>query len=291
MQTNTALLRAVLWMSAALTSFSVLAVGARELADDLNTFQILFYRGLVALAILVPVIAWTNRRFFITRQSKWHLLRHSAHFVGQAAWFYALGVLPLAEVFAIEFTVPIWTAMMATLLMGERLHHGRLVAVILGVIGMLVILRPGLGILHPAALILLGGTVCYGLAHTLTRKLSFKDHTLTILFYMTVMQLPMSLSLGGSEWQRPSADTLPWIALIGITGLTAHYCMTRALAVADVTLVIPIDFLRLPLIAAVGYVLYNEQLDSLLVLGAIIMLSGNIYSLHHEQKRLRMYQP
>lgn len=286
MQPASTLISAFLWMSAALTSFSILAVGARELASELETFQILFYRGLVALCILFPIILVTNRRRFFTIQPGTHLLRHTAHFVGQAAWFYALGIIPLAEVFAIEFTVPVWTAIMAALIMGERLHGHRVIAVIAGLCGMLIILRPGIEIIQPAALILLAGTLCYGLAHTLTRKLSFKDNALTILFYMTVMQLPMSFFLADTNWEMPSLQAIPWIMLIGFTGLSAHYCMTRALAVADVTIVIPIDFLRLPLIAIVGYLLYQETVDSFLVIGAALMFAGNIYSLKQEQKRI-----
>lgn len=266
---------AALWMLGALSSFMAMAIGGRVLAADLTTFQILFFRSLVGLVVISLILARSGRRLIATRQLGWHLLRNVAHYGGQFGWFYGLGFIPLASVFAIEFTTPIWALFWATLLLGERITRPKVLAIVCGVVGLLIILRPGLQSLEPAALAVLASAVGYALAHTLTKRLGRTDHPLTILWYMTVIQLPFGLVPSLLSWTTPGPALWPWLLVVGVTALTAHYCMARALALADATVVIPMDFLRLPLIAVVGALLYGEPFDPLVLLGAAVMLWGN----------------
>lgn len=273
---------AAFWMTGALASFMGLAIGGREASAHLNTFQILLFRaviGLIAVAPLMSGIGWQKARspLFGT-----HIIRNLAHFAGQFGWFYGLAYIPLAEVFAIEFTVPIWTAMLSVPLLRESVTRPRILAVILGFAGMVVILRPGLTIIQPAALAVLGGAVCFGLSHSLTRKLAQVDSPVVILLYMALLQLPLGLFCSLPNWRTPPPSVYPWLLVVGLTAMSAHYCMTRALALADATVVVPMDFFRLPLIALVGFLWYNESLDMFVLTGAVIMLVGNIVNIRAE---------
>lgn len=276
---------AAAWMVGALLSFMAMAVGGRELAGQLSTFQILFFRSLVGLVVVSLLLARAGWARAHTRRPGLHLVRNLAHFGGQFGWFYGLGFIPLAEVFAIEFTTPIWTALWAAALLRERVTGPRLAAIGLGVAGLLLILRPGAQGVHPAALAVLASAVCYALSHTLTRRLAQGDSPLAILFYMTVIQLPLGLVPSLAVWRWPEAAQWPWLAVVGLAALSAHYCMARALALADATVVVPMDFLRLPLIAVVGALFYGEALAAPVLAGAALMLLGNWVNLRAEGRR------
>lgn len=265
-----------------------MAVAARELSADLGTFQILAIRSLIGFLVIAVILSQTGWQQVSLCNLNVHILRNLAHFCGQFGWFYAIAFIPLAAVFAIEFTVPIWTALFAAILLAERLSAVRLLAIVLGIVGVLIILRPGLAVVHPAALAMLGGAVAYGLSHVLTKKLSGQDSSLCILFYMTLIQLPMGLLPAAFAWTTPTATHWPWLILVGVSGLTAHYCMVRALSLADAMLVVPMDFLRLPLIALVGYAFYGEHIDGYLAMGAGLIIAANLINVLWERKKERL---
>jgi len=270
-----AVLGAVLWMSGALASFMAMALAGRELASELTTFGILFFRsviGVFVVGLLIQRFGWRQIR---TRRLGGHLLRNVAHLGGQYGWFLGIALIPLAEVFAIEFTTPIWTAILAAVFLGERLTPVRLAAIALGFVGVLVILRPGVELVQPGALAVLGAAIGYAIAYVSTKTLAGTDTPLAILFYMTAMQLPLALIPALFDWRWPSPALWPWLVVVGVAALSAHYCITRALRRADATIVVPLDFLRLPLIAIVGYFLYAEPLDPFTLVGAVIVLAAN----------------
>jgi drug/metabolite transporter (DMT)-like permease len=268
------MLRAALWMSGALLSFTAMALSGRALSVELTTFQILFFRSVVGLAVVVLLIMRAGGAHVRTRARGTHLVRNLAHFGGQYGWFYGLAHIPLAEVFAIEFTMPIWTALLALPMLGERISRGRMVAIALGFVGILIILRPGTGTFSPAALAVLGGAICYAVSHIYTKKLSGTDSPLAILFFMTAIQLPLGLIPALPNWTWPSTGLWPWVALVALGALSAHYCLTRALKLADATAVVTMDFLRLPLIALLGLVLYREALNPAVIAGACVVLAA-----------------
>ena len=264
-----------------------MAIGGRELSTQLSTFQILFFRSVIGCLIVGIFLGCSNWRQILTKQLQVHLLRNIAHFGGQFGWFYGIALIPLAEVFALEFTVPVWTAVLATLLLREQITRARVGAIIFGVLGVFLILRPGLAVISPASLAVLGSAFCYALSHTLTRRLALVDTPLTILFYMTVIQLPLGFVTSIFDWRTPSLAMLPWIMVVGVAALSGHYCMARALAIADAIVVVPMDFLRLPLIAAVGFLFYGESLDWFVLAGGVVMFTGNFLNIQAETKRTR----
>jgi drug/metabolite transporter (DMT)-like permease len=281
-----AVTQAAAWMIGALVSFLAMAVAGRELAKlGLSTFQILFFRSVIGLLVIGALVLHTGPALLRTQRASEHVWRNLAHFGGQFGWFFALASMPLAEVFAIEFTIPIWTALLGALFLGERLTPARWLALALGLAGVLLVLRPGAAILQPAALAALGGAIAYATSYLFTKRLASTEAPLAILFYMTVVQLPLGLIGALPQWQTPGAASWPWLAVVGVTALTAHYCLTRALRLADMGLVLPIDFLRLPLVALIGWAFYGEAVGLLAVAGALLIVAGNVVNLRASKAR------
>jgi drug/metabolite transporter (DMT)-like permease len=257
-------------------------VAARELLRTMGSFEILFLRSLVSFVLVLAVLPRFGLGVLRTQRFGLHVVRNVLHFGGQYGWVYAIAMLPLATVFAIEFTMPVWTALLAMLILGERLNRGRIVMLVLGLAGILVILKPGFAIVEPGALAMLAGSFAYASMNIATKRLAEKDSAFAILFYMSAIQLPLGLFPALSQWVSPRIAELPWIVAIGAAGLSAHYCLTRALRIADAMVVVPVDFLRLPLIAVVGMVFYGEPLELSIMLGAVVIFAGTYYSIRRE---------
>jgi drug/metabolite transporter (DMT)-like permease len=280
----------VLWMTGTLLSFSAMAVAIRELSRALGILEILALRSAIGIAILLAIgLARPALLRAVHARHIWlHLMRNGVHFAAQVAWATSLTLLPLATVFALEFTMPAWTALLAALFLHERLTQSRIGAVVLGFIGVLVIIRPGLQSFQPAALLTLAAAFGYGITLTTTKRLTATETTFGIIFWMNLMQLPMNLA--GSDpllvLKLGTAQIVPVIGL-GIAGLTSHYCLSNAFRAGEATLVVPLDFLRIPLIALVGWSLYGEPLDIFVFAGAGLIISGVLWNLRAETRRPR----
>lgn len=271
---------AVAWMAGALLSFCAMAIGARELSGDLSVFQTLFFRSAIGLLCISSILVLSKRHESIrSKRLTLHGVRNLFHFAGQYGWFLGIGLLPLAEVFALEFTVPIWTLLVASVFLKEKISATKIVAIFLGLVGVVIIARPGGAIIDPAAFIVLGAALCYAVSHTCTKSLSTTESTISILFYMCLIQLPIALLLAVPGWMWPDGIQWMWLMVIGITALSAHYCMVKAMLFAEVTKVVTIDFLRLPLIALIGVLLYEEQFQISLMVGGALMLIGNLLNI------------
>jgi drug/metabolite transporter (DMT)-like permease len=287
--TKTNLVRAVLWMVGALLSFCVMAVSIRILwSGGLSIFDILTIRSGIMLILLVTLMLFRPELRVAARPHRFslHLLRNCVHYAAQYAWAFSLTILPLAMVFSLEFTMPAWTALLAAWLLQERLSPSRIGVVVLGVIGVVVVLRPGIADINPAALLVLAAAFGYAIVNITTKKLTMTETTFGIIFWMAVIQLPLSLI--GSN---PSAFlSLTWSQLlpilgVGIAGTTSHFCLANAFREGDATLVVPIDFMRIPLIALVGWEFFGERLDLFVMLGAMIIIAGVIWNLRAEANR------
>lgn len=278
---------AIIWMLGTLSSFTLMAVAGRELSATLSTFEILFFRSVVGLLILSVLIQHKGWHLIRTSKLPTHIVRNIAHYGGQFGWFLGLAYLPLSDVFAIEFTVPLWTGILAVLILGERMTKSRGVAILFGLIGMLTILRPGFSVIQPASYAVLLSAICYSFAYIKTKSLVGTDSPLCILFYMTIIQLPLGLLPVLFEFKVPAFDEWLLIALVALTALTAHYCIARAMQLVDASVVVPMDFMRLPLIALVGFLFYSESLDWAVLLGGCIMFIGNYINIQAENRSLK----
>jgi drug/metabolite transporter (DMT)-like permease len=272
-------------MGGAVLSFCVMAISARQLLSHMGTFEVLFFRTFFSLALVLPMAWRTGFGTLRTRRFGTHLWRNLFHLGGQAAWVYSLGILPLATVFAIEFTMPLWLAVLAVAFLGERMTGPRLLMLGLGLMGVLIILRPGFEVVHPAALVMLAGSLAFAIQMVATKRLAATDSPLAVLFWMSVIQTPIALAAALPGWSVPVTSDVPFIVAIACGHFSAHYCLTRAMKLADATVVVPVDFLRLPLIAVVGALFYAERLDPAVFVGAALMFAGTYFSISRERLR------
>lgn len=279
--------RVILWMMGALISFSGLAVSVRLLSGTFSIFEIQTFRAAGGLVILLALTLFrpSLRNELAPRHLGLHLTRNVVHFGSGLAWVYALTVLPFAIVFAIEFTMPAWTALLALIFLGERMTLSRIGSVILGFIGVLVILRPGLTSFNPAGLLVLGAALGYAITFVITKKLTASISSYTILLWMNIIQLP--LALAGADLgflSKLSLDTLLPAIAMGVTGIASHFCATQAFRYGDATVVVPIDFMRVPLIALVGWMFFNESIELWVLGGAAIIAAGILWNVRSETR-------
>ncbi|MGF1592564.1 MAG: DMT family transporter [Kiloniellaceae bacterium] len=290
MQPHVSPFKAIAWMTGALLSFAVMTVSVRELTGEMHAFQMLFIRSTLGVLILLPIISRNGRSGWsqIRRQHlPGHVLRNVIHFTGQVLWIFGIALLPLATVSAIEFTSPLWAGMLAMLFLGERMNRGRLAAFALGFVGILVIVRPGFIEVSEGIVIMLFCAFFFGATGAVTKWLTRRETALAIIFFMVLMQAAFGAVASIFVWQPVTVAHAPWLALMAVTGLSAHFCLTKALAEADATFIMPLEFLRLPLVAVVGFLLYAEAFELMTLLGALVIFSGNYISIRHETRRGR----
>ena len=267
-------------MAGWLSLMIVIAVAGREATRALDIFQVMELRSLIGLLMLWPLVrAAGGWRAMQTRRLGVHVGRNLVHFAAQYAWFVALALIPLTQLVAIEFTMPIWTALLAVTLLGERLNAAKLVAVALGLVGVAMIVRPEGSGLNPGQLIALAAAVGFAVSVTLTKSLTRSDSALQIIFWMLVVQSVVGLLPAIAVWRTPDTVQWGWILVVAFAGTFSHYCMARAMQHADATVVVPMDFLRVPLTALVGWAVYAEVVDLWTVLGASLILGGNLVNL------------
>jgi drug/metabolite transporter (DMT)-like permease len=277
---------AALWMAGWLALMLIVAVAGRETTRELNVFQIMELRSLLGLCMLYPLVRLGGGLAAMkTARPLQHIGRNLIHYAAQLGWFFALTLIPLGEVVSIEFTMPIWTAILAASFLGERMTVAKVSAIVLGLIGVIVIVRPAAGAINPGQLIALGAAVGFGVSIAMMKSLTRTEKTLAIIFWMLVIQSAAGFLPALYVWRWPSAYAWGWIVVIAFCGTFSHYCMARAMLYADATVVLPMDFLRVPLSAAVGWLIYSERLDGYTVFGAALILTGNLLNLRASYRR------
>jgi drug/metabolite transporter (DMT)-like permease len=272
--------RAALWMAGWLALMLIVTVAGRETMRELNVFQVMEVRSALGLLMLYPMIRG-HGGFAAMRTSRplQHIGRNLVHYAAQLGWFFALTLIPLGQLVSIEFTMPIWTAILAASFLGERMTFAKVAAIALGVVGVVVIVRPVAGEINPGQLIALAAAVGFGVSIAMMKSLTRTEKTLTIIFWMLVIQSAAGFLPSLYVWRWPSAYAWGWMVVIAFCGTFSHYCMARAMLYADATVVLPMDFLRVPLTATVGWLIYSERLDMFTVLGAALILTGNLLNL------------
>ncbi|MCE6952931.1 DMT family transporter [Cereibacter sphaeroides] len=273
---------ATLWMAGAIASFSAMAVAGRMVSGVHDTFEIMAWRSLVGLGI-VGVWAVLAGRLAEIRGDRLgrHMVRNLCHFIGQNLWFWALAVIPLAQVIALEFTSPIWVILLSPLLLGERITAARAVSTVLGFAGILIVARPDFAQVDMGVLAAAGSAIFFAASIILTKTLTRHESVVSIMFWLTLMQAILGLACtfadGRTVWPTPVSGF--WLALIGLSGLGAHLCLTQALSLASAGFVVTVDFLRLPVFVLLGMILFSEPLDALVIVGGGVILLANWISI------------
>lgn len=272
------LTRGAIWMIGAILSFTTMAIAGREALATYDTFELMTYRSALGVFIVCTLLTVTKRWHQVRRDRfGQHVIRNGAHFIGQNLWFLAVSLAPLAQVIALEFTSPIWLILLAPFLLREPLTRARMAAVVLGFLGVLFVARPDATDVSLGTLAAATCAIFFAITNIATKRLTRHEATASIMFWLTTMQLVFGLVMVGwdGEIAPLQADMLPYLFLVGIAGLSAHYCLTTALSLAPAATIIPIDFARLPLVALLGWVLYGEHLNMGLIIGGSMILAGN----------------
>lgn len=287
MQTSSSpsLAKAALWVSGWLAMMLTMAITGREAMHELSVFQLLLLRSVIGLAMVYPLVraqgGWAAMRH---ANLKRHTARNLVQYAAQYGWFAAIAMIPLAQVVAIEFTMPIWITLMAAAFLGERLTGWKCLAMGLALLGVLVIVRPQASGLGTGQLVALAAAVGFAAALTLTKALTRTETPVSIIFWMLVIQTVIGLWPALAVWRWPSAGVWPYLLVVGFCGAFSHYCMARAMNHADASVVVPMDFLRVPLTALAGWWIYSEPVDALMGVGAALILAGNALNLMRVRK-------
>lgn len=288
MTTKSEPMKATVWMIGAMFSFSLMAVSGRELATSLNTFEIMLYRSIIGF-LIVLVIGHFAKTLGEIKGGRLglHLFRNLAHFSGQNLWFLAVASIPFSQLFALEFSTPVWVALLAPLFLGEVLTKQRVLAVILGFAGVLIVARPDINQFDFAIIAAVACAICFAGSMMATKKLTSDQSITCILFWLTLMQLAMGLlaTVFMGTVTFPEGINIIWIVIVGIGGLTAHFCITNALALAPAIVVIPLDFMRLPLISVIGFLAYGEAFELPILVGAGVIFMAILLNLKAEKQR------
>jgi len=272
--------RAAGWMAGWLTLMVVIAVAGREAASELSVFQIMLLRSTLGMLMLWPLVSAAGGLSAVrTEQLPQHALRNAVHYAAQYGWFVALTLIPLAQLVSIEFTMPIWSAALAVVFLGEHMSGRKWFAVLLGLVGVAVIVRPGVGAMDSGQMIALASALGFAISIVLVKSLTRTDAAVAISFWMLVVQSAIGLVPALIVWQWPSVQTWGWVVVVAFCGTYSHYCFARAMQLADATVVVPMDFLRVPFTALIGWLAYSERLDLFTLLGIGLILTGNVLNL------------
>ena len=280
------LTKAVFYMTGAIASFVAMAVAGRAVSFQLDTFEIMLFRSFIGFLLVLGFILVRGEGKNISRRHMGvHVVRNLFHFSGQNLWFFALTVIPLAQVFALEFTTPLWILILSSLILGEGLSRKKISVGLIGFGGALLVAQPAMSGLSLGVISAALAAVGFAGSIVLTKKLTQSETILTVLFYMTLFQLGFGIICAGYDGDiaLPSAQNLPWVILIACAGLAAHFSLTAALSLAPATLIAPIDFIRLPAIVVIGFVFYSEPVDALVILGAGIIFAANYVNILGER--------
>ena len=275
---NVETLRAALWMIGAIIAFTAMAVAGRAASLALDTFEIMLFRSCVGLLIVLSCATYSgNLSNLITARPLLHLWRNLWHFTGQNLWFFAITVAPLAQVFALEFTTPVWVLLLAPLVLKETLTRRQIGLAAFSFLGVIMVARPDLSNVSWGIVAAGLAAIAFALTALATRVLTQTEPILRILFYLTLMQLVFGAVCAGIDgditW--PDHSNIIWVIIIGIAGLAAHFCLTTALSIAPASVVMPIDFARLPVIVVIGAAFYDEPFDLWIIIGAMMIFGAN----------------
>ena len=252
-------IKAAVYMIGAVASFSAMAIAGRELGKTIPTFEIMMYRSVIGFFIVVSIGLYCGTLNSIKFENiSSHIGRNIAHFTGQNLWFFAVTVAPLAHVIALEFTFPLWVILLSPIFLGEALTKLRLMTGVLGFLGVLVITTPWSQELNYGIIAATLSAIGFAGSVIFTKHLTKLESTIHILFFMTFIQIIFGFVCSAHDGKITGlglAD-MPFIIVIGVSGLLAHYCLTTALTLVPAAVVSPLEFIRLPIIAALGFVIY-----------------------------------
>ena len=280
-------MRGIIWMVGAALCLSLSFSFVRHLSDFMSTFEIVLLRQLFGTVIMVPWMLKVGVAGMRTRQIRLHVFRAFLGYSGVALAYFSLVLIPLADSVSLQFTLPLFTAIFASVLLGERVGMHRWMAIVVGFAGVLAIVRPGFAELHIGMLLALGAAAFYAGTDTASRALASRDSTAVIMFYGYILQLPIAAIPAALDWTTPTWAQMPSVLGFLVIATAAQYCITRAFSLAEASLVSPVLFLRLPFVAVIGYVVFDQVTQIWTWVGAGIIVVSTLALARQEARASR----
>jgi drug/metabolite transporter (DMT)-like permease len=277
-------IKGILWMAIAAIFFSISVGLVRQISETIDAFGQTFWRQVIGTIILLPYAWRLGFKGLKTRQLGTNLIRNTAGYIGISFSFYSITLIPMADTVALQLTLPLFTMVFAIIILGERVGHHRLIATMIGIAGALVILRPGLVEISLGMMIALIASASFGISDTLVRRLSRTDTTTLIVFYGFALQIPIAAFVAAFNWVTPSLSDWPWLIALGLVSFAAQWSLAHSFVLAEASLVSPVLFLRLPMVAAIGLFFFAEVPDIWTGIGAVIIFAATYYSARREAK-------
>ncbi len=282
--------RGAAWMILANVFFTMMNTLIRELSADYGIFQLLFVRSLFGLVFVLLMVWPAGIRSLKTTRPSLQVVRGMLGFTAMYFWFFAVTNMPLAEATAINFSAPVFAAVLIAVFLGERMRARRWTATALGFVGMLIVLRPGLAEFSPATGAALCASMLMAVGAMVVKLVARTDHPNSVVLYVPLFLSVFAFIPALLNWTPPTGPDLAVMTLLGLVGTLAHHCWVRAFAVTEATAVLPYDFVRLPMMALAGYALYAELPDLWTWIGATVILGSSVYMAHRESRAHRRRQ-
>ena len=256
----------------------------RYLAQKYPIIELVFFRALFGTLFVLPWILSSGIKTIYTKSPLIHSARSVCALLAMYAWFYAISNMPLSQATAINFAAPIFASIAAIIFLKEKVKRRRCLAILISFLGILIIIRPGIIEINNATFVALTATLLMALGATLVKLLTDKDHPNAVVFFMPLLLTFFSILPTIILWVTPSLYDFGLMIIAGFAATCAHQGLTRAFAVSEATAVLPYDYLRLPLIAAIGYFLFDEYIDFWVWAGSAIIFISSVYIAHRELK-------
>lgn len=279
--------RAVVLMTSSTVLFGFMAVCIRLASEQLHAFEIAFFRNLFGFVFTLPLFLRHGPGLLRTDKLPLYFFRCCIGIVSMLSGFWALVHLPLAQAVAISYSTPIFVTIAAVFVLGEVVRARRWAAVIVGFIGVLVLVHPGADSFNFASLVAVLAALMSASAAISIKFLSRTENADAIVIWTTMLWVPLSLLPALWVWEMPVGITWLWIVLSGFLGTTAHMCWTRALALADASMLTPISFFQVLVVGFLAWLIFDETVDRWTVAGATIIFLSNAYIAHREARLAR----
>jgi drug/metabolite transporter (DMT)-like permease len=277
--------RSAFWAVLAAVSFAFMMTSVRSMEGKFDAFEIVFFRALVGLFMVIPLVSRSGIGALKTTRMPLHIVRTLFALFAMATLYYALSEIPVAQAIALTFLIPLFTTVAAGVVLRESVGMHRWTATLVGFAGAMVIIRPGMAEISLPVLLVVLSSALYAGAWSSVKILTRTDSAAVTVFWMNVLMVPLTAIPVAFLWVTPDWSDAPALLVMAVSGWSAHFCQARAFEKSDASAVMPFDFLRLPLGALLGYVLFAEFIDIWTWSGAVIIFLAGYYITRREALR------
>ena len=270
-------MRGIVLMLAATVLFTIMGASARYVSDRIHPFEVVFFRNAFGFVLLLPLVMSYGLKHFRTQRFGLHVARAAGHVAEMTIYFVGLTMIQYAQVQALTFTTPLFTALLAVLILRERIQARRIAALAIGFLGAMIVIRPGLAPVDTGSMLILLSALGWAGVILIVKQLTRTDSSITITAWMVVLMSPVSLIPAIFVWQWPTLAEWGWLALAGISGTIGQLLVTQAFRVADTMAVMPFDFTKLIWASIIGFIVFDEVPSIYTWFGAVIIFGGSLY--------------